>query len=302
MSRPPKNHIHDPIYQIKDFFKDTDMKRELPRNPYNIQWMIENILISKYPKEKEHLMNILDSCKLAIQDNTTVIYQRTFIPSWFFPEILSDENVILRVKNLQKTHELNLDFLACKAIRMKSDILYSSLLDLGMNPNAEDKKNHNIPIQIAFNRRCFKIAKTIFLHPKFDCYQKTFHQQKSIPMLAIETHAWQLLEFIFEKEPLLFLEKDKDNNTILPYIENINGGYFLFTKSTHAIKVPEKMKTIFVKIFDFMEKNNIVIPKGKNEDLNKIIIHHNFNSLQSVVDDKKNSLYEKTTSSSNFKL
>ena len=302
MPRPSKNYIHDPIYQIKDFFRDNDMRREIPRNPYNIQWMIENIFISKYPEEKEHLMNILEICKLSIQENTTIIYQRTFIPSWFFSEILSDENVILRVKNLQKAHDLNLDFLACKAVRMKSDILYLSLLDLGMNPNAEDKKNHNIPIQIAFNRKCFKIAKALFLHPKFDRYQKTFHQQKSIPMLAIQTHAWQLLEFIFEKEPLLFLEKDKDNKTILPYIENINGGYFLFQKTKNSIKVPEKMKTSFVKIFDFMEKNNIAIHKGKNEDLNKIIIHHNFDSLQSILDNQKNSLYEKTISSSNFKL
>jgi hypothetical protein len=326
MPRPPLNSIHQPIYQLKDLFQDNSMARITPKNPYNIQWMIENIFLKKYPQFEAELHKISNICQQCIQNNSTFEIKQYFqnkiinndsdnvsmvckflkketvttIPKWFQQELILDNNVIARVAQIQKEHNFNIDFLSCKAIRMKSSFLYNALLDLGMNPNEKDATTNMLPIEIALNRKNFKIAKILLLHPKFNLFQKSFYTQKSIPMMAIENQSWKILEFIFEKEPLLFLEKDKNEKTILSYIENLNGGHFLFTKTTHSIKVPERMKDFFTKVFSFMENNNISIPKGKNNDLNKIIIQHNFQSIQnSIIQEKTNLL---SPSSSKFKI
>lgn len=44
MARPPKNAIHEAAYQIKDFFNDESMKRQYPKNPYNVLWFMKNLL------------------------------------------------------------------------------------------------------------------------------------------------------------------------------------------------------------------------------------------------------------------
>lgn len=325
MPKPPLKSINQPIYQLKDLFQDNSMVRLLPKNPYNIKWMIENIFLDKYPEFKSELHKVLDICQQSIQNNSTFEIKYPYpnklinnnnvsmvckflkkdtiinIPKWFEQELILDNNVIARVVQIQKEHNLNIDFLSCKAIRMKSSFLYSSLLDLGMNPNAKDPSNNMLPIEIALNRKNFKIAKTLLLYPRFNLFQKSFDSQKSIPMMAVENKSWKILELIFEKEPLLFLEKDKNGKSILSYIDNINDGHFLFNNpTTHYIKVPERMKDFFTKLFIFMENHNFQFSKGKNNDLNKIIIQHNFQSLQNSIVEEKPTLL--SNSSSKFKI
>jgi hypothetical protein len=291
MAQLPKNHIHDPIYQITDFFRDDQMRRLLPKNPYNIYWMIEHYLLKKYEKIDQQngnnyycnqLKDIQSQCLYCIQQNTDYDNLKSFTD-----DILKDEYVLKRVQELHQKHAISLDFLASRVVRTKSQLLLNGLLDLGMNPNTYGTKN--FPMQVALNRKLFKIFTILWNHPRINREQKIQLTNENMAFIAIKEKSWKSLEIIFKDAPQLFLEKNKYDETVLDVISKFNHGECLFKKSTNKFlidNIPSKMKNLFIQISNLLDDNDIHSLYKTNPDVNEIVLLSRHMKLEKALNPK----------------
>lgn len=305
MTTKTEHNIHNPKNQIGDFFRDDQMRRLFPRNPYNIHWMIETYLLEKYQKidKKNNNTYYTDILKKMQHNSLYFIHQEQNyelrwvnnpalpqaieIPILILQDLLNDDYVFARVKGLHEKHNISLDFLSSRAVRTKSIFLLNSLLDLGMNPNVYALKN--FPMQVALNRKIFKMFHILWNHPKINRHQKIIETNENMAFIAAKEQSWKALDLIFQDEPKLFLEKNHQKETVLDVIAKFNNGQKLFkTKNEHLKEaVPNKMRKLLLDIATFLDQNDIISSNKTNEEMNEIIITAKMNVLEKKLPHQK---------------
>ncbi len=305
MPQKSENSIHNPKNQVGDFFRDDQMRRLFPRNPYNIHWMIETYLLEKYQKidKKNNNTYYTDILKKMQHNSLYFIHQEQNyelrwvnnpalpqaieIPILILQDLLNDDYVFARVKGLHEKHNISLDFLSSRTVRTKSIFLLNSLLNLGMDPNVYSLKN--FPMQVALNRKIFKIFHILWNHPKINRYQKIIETNENMAFIAAKEQSWKALSLIFQDAPELFLEKNHQEETVLDVIAKFNKGKKLFKVKNEQLKeaVPNKMRNLLLDIATFLDENDIISSNKTNEEMHEIIITAKMNVLEKKLSNQK---------------
>lgn len=263
-----QSRIHDPYWQMRDFFMDLSMRRLIPKNPYNVLWLLETQDFSK--EIEKFLPNLKKVCLDCIENNQYIDSDQ--LPYEIKNKLIDDCLVIERVKQLKQQHNVNIDHIAAKVARLKSVYLVKELLSMGMNPNFVDKEG-KFALQVTLSRKTDKLNQIFWNAKGIDRYIKN-KDGENLAFLALYYRSWKFLERILKEEPQLFLEKDNLGNTFFDKVSQLNNEKYLFD-NLQAIKrdiVPDKMKKILGDIFVYMMNNHADIHINYiNPDLQYVI-------------------------------
>lgn len=288
MARPPKNAIHEASYQIKDFFNDESMRRIYPKNPYNVLWFMEQ-LVTPEELKNEQWTQFKNHVLFCLKNDTFVSHNLNPLRD----KMLDDSLVLERIKNIIDTTSIDINTLglATKGVRMKSAPLIKGLLDMGLNPNITD--GINLPLEVALNRKSFKIAMLYWN----DTHINRFALNKSgqnYAEIAIKNKQWKFFEIILEDEPQMIYGIDKNNQL------NVEKLLSLFNKSKYELSkedivtkelallnnkpfipnlVPERIQHIVIDLIQFCDEKNgsIDISSPVIKKLWKERMYQNFN-------------------------
>lgn len=287
MPRPPRNAIHEAEYQIKDFFNDESMKRIYPKNPYNVLWFMEECLTTEQSKQanwvffKEHVLECL-------KNNKTVDYRDNPLRN----KMIEDELVLKRIRNIIELTGIDINTLnlATKGVRMMSERLIEGLLEMGLDPNISD--GINLPLEVALNRKNFKIANLYWNHPKMNRFVLN-KEGENFAEIAINYKQWKFFEVILKDEPEIIFGKNKDGNLNLENIISLfNEQKYNPTdedlrikklkeqkkESYHIALVPQRIREIIKELITFCEsqKGKVDMSNPEIKKLWKEAMYQNF--------------------------
>lgn len=273
MARPPKLAIHDPLYQVKDFFIDKSMRRIIPKNPYNVLWIIEHAFNNddKYKIVKKAAIE-------AIKNNEPVDHK--IYPIQLKEALIDDKWVIKRVKELHRDYSVDISQVALKAIRIGSNEIIKELLDLGLDPNYVDSA-HRTTLSTCINRKKGTILNTYFNHPKTNRYMLN-DQGENVAFSCVRYNNWKFLSHIIDVEPNLLLTLSNKNQTIFDLLGEDYSGKEIFST------IPVSLKEQLEKIIDYMyeKKFNLTIP-NKGAEVIEFIVSKNYLRLQNDLPEKE---------------
>lgn len=287
MARPPKNAIHEAAYQIKDFFNDESMKRQYPKNPYNVLWFMQELIEPDQLKSpqwisfKEYLLNCL-------KNNETVSPSLNPLKE----KMIEDDLVIKRVANIVELSQIDINSLglATKGVRMKSAPLIQGLIDLGLNPNTPDEIN--LPLEVALNRKNLKIANLYWNHPLMNRLALN-KEGENFAEIAIKYKQWKFFETILQDEPqLIFGKKENGQLNVENIIALFNEQKYIPNERDLEIKeereaknrkynvvlVPDRVRQILKELMSFCntQNGNVDISNPEVKNLWKEAMYNNF--------------------------
>lgn len=279
--------IHDPVHQMKDFFKDESMKRIIPNNPYNILWVIENFIA-----DKESYLATIKDAQQCITNNKLCYTHSCGLNA----KLIADDVVIKRVKELKHNHHVDIDLLSCKAIRMRSVSLIKALFEMGMNPNAIDQSNTMPPLFIAVGRKNQKIINAYWDNEKTN-REVVDSEGNNIAHIAIKYSNWLLLRKIYNEQPQLLLAKNNNNENLFDLLSKLNGGAGLFTNhhdNAYFKKLPENLKPLLLDITHYFYINKeCVTLNTTNKDIRDLLTFYNYTKLNEQVGNKETSIIKR---------
>ena len=261
MARPPLNAIHMAEYQIKDFFIDESMKRQYPKNPYNVLWFI-NELLNKEEQQQPYWVKFKSFVLTSLANNKTIPHNMNPLKE----KMIEDNLVIKRVKVIKEENNVDINSLnlATKAVRMMSVDLIIGLLELGLDPNIPDDKN--LPLEVALNRKNLKIAHAYWNNNKINSLELNKYGE-NFAEIEIKYKQWVFFETILKEEPELIFGKNKNNELLIEKIlklfdnqkyiptqyelEKINNG-----EKKYIVVVPTRIRKIIMDLMECFYQNN----------------------------------------------
>ena len=273
MARPPKLAIHDPIYQLRDFFIDESMKRVIPHNPYNVLWIIENA----FNNDKKY-KNLQKESFAAIKNNDYL--DSTSYPSEIKNALIEDKWVIKRVQELHRDYKIDVSIVALKSIRIGSEALVKELLNLGLDPNYVDRDNRNT-LSTCIKRKKTSLLSIFFEHPKTNRYMLN-DQGENVAFTCVKYSNWKFFEKIIDTEPKLLFTLNKKNQNIFDLLGQDVMGKEIFSS------MPLSLKRKLEKTLESMNENKFYfsVPE-KGKEVIKFIISYNYSILQKIIPEKE---------------
>lgn len=287
MARPPKGAIHEASYQIKDFFNDESMKRQYPKNPYNVLWFMEEVL-SIEDLKTPYWINFKDYVFTCLKDNNTVAPNLNPLKD----KMIEDSLVIKRVENIIQISSIDINTLglATKGVRMKSAPLIEGLINLGLNPNIPDEIN--LPLEVALNRKNLKIANLYWNHPLMN-REALNKEGENFAEISIKYKQWKFFETILQDEPqLIFGKKENGQLNVENIIALFNEQKYIPNKRDLEIKeereaknrkynivlVPDRVREILKELMSFCNTHNgnVDISNPEVKNLWKEAMYNNF--------------------------
>jgi hypothetical protein len=275
MARPPKLAIHDPLYQLKDFFIDESMKRIIPHNPYNVLWIIENAFDNDIKYK-----NLQKEALIAIK-NDGYLEGRNY-PVEIKNALIEDKWVIKRMQELHRDYAIDVSSVALKSIRIGSAALVEELLKLGLDPNYKDKEGRTT-LSTCINRKRSSLLNIYFEHPKTNRYMLN-DQGENVAFTCVRYGNWKFLEKIIDTEPKLLFTLSEKNHSIFDLLGQDTGGKEIFSI------IPLSLKEKFEKILDVMHESKFYFSTPqRGQEIIEFIVNKNHSRLLSSLEEKESS-------------
>lgn len=299
-----KHPMLEATNQIKDFFKDTSGTRVYPNNPHNVLWFIENTLSEQdmnslyWQSYKKDIISCIKK-NIIVEDNMNRLKN----------VMIEDYLVLKRIKDIveKKCIDINSLDLATKAVRRKSDIFVEGLLNMGLNPNIENKKTQRMPLEEALKRKKTKIAMLYWNNIQLNRFALNKWGQ-NYAEIAVQSNNWLFFEKILNDEPSLvfgFDEKQKLNTEKLLIIFH-RESYELNDKQlkqkeqknlrneNYSVSiVPTKIKIIVIELIKYSMKHNVEM-NITNESFRKLWKEAMYQNFKEKYIDKKMYKIKKT--------